>query len=205
MSLANSGAIRLAPQRFQAPLLNTLETFQITNPAEFLGTVYYESNYLSSLSENLNYTCDALLKRFSRRRISYADAMRYGRCQGHPAFQESIANCIYGGQWGLENLGNYLPGDGWHYRGQGAIQLTGRANWEKFAHYLGRPDIGDNPHIVLTNPLLACYTAGWFWTKFKGLNAYGSDMRAITKKVTGASDTAIKTRTAYRDRVLQLL
>ena len=58
---------------------------------------------------------------------------------------------------------------------------------------------------MLTNPLLACYTAGWFWTKFKGLNAYGSDMRAITKKVTGASDTAIKTRTAYRDRVLQLL
>lgn len=205
MSLANSGAIQLAPQRFQAPLLNTLETFQITNPAEFLGTVYYESNYLSSLSENLNYTCDALLKRFSRKRISYTDAMRYGRCQGHPAFQEAIANCIYGGQWGLENLGNYLPGDGWHYRGQGGIQLTGRGNWEKFAHYLGRPDIGDNPHVVLTNPLLACYTAGWFWTKFKGLNAYGSDMRAITKKVTGSSDTAIKTRTAYRDRVLQLL
>lgn len=205
MPLGNSGAIKLAPLKFQAPLLNTLETFQITNIAEFLGTVYYESNYLTTLSESLNYTSDALLKRFSRKRISYQDAIRLGRSQGRPAQQEAIANCIYGGQWGLENLGNFLPGDGWHYRGMGAIQLTGRANWERFASYLGRPDIADNPHIVLMDPLLACYTAGWFWSKYKNLNACGSDMRAITKRVTGAADTAIKTRVAYRDRVLQSL
>ena len=205
MSLANSGAIRLAPQRFQAPLLNTLETFQITNPAEFLATVYYESEYLTRLVESLNYTSDALLKRFSRRRISYADALKYGRSQGRPAQQENIANCIYGGQWGLEHLGNFQPGDGWHYRGMGAIQLTGRANWERFANYLGRPDVLHQPQMVLMDPLLTCYTAGWFWAKYKNLNACGSDMRAITKRVTGAADTAIKTRLAYRDRVLQLM
>lgn len=205
MSLANSEAIKLAPVQYQSPLLDTLDRFQITNPAEFLGTVYYESNYLSTLGENLNYTCDALLKRFSRKRISYADAMKYGRSQAHPAYQEAIANCIYGGQWGKENLGNYLPGDGWHYRGQGAIQLTGRENWEKFGQYLQRPDIGNNPGMVHTSPLLACHTAGWFWSKLKNLNACGSDMRAITKRVTGASDTAIKTRMNYRDHVQDLL
>lgn len=205
MSLANSGAINLAPANFRAPLLDAIESFRITNPAEFLGTVYYESNYLTTLSENLNYTPDALLKRFSRKRISYEQAVRYGRSQGRPAQQEAIANCIYGGQWGKENLGNYLPGDGWHYRGQGAIQLTGRENWQKFGSFLGRQDIADNPHIVLKNPLLACYTAGWFWTCLKNLNACGTDMRAITKRVTGAADTAIKTRMQYRDRVASLL
>ena len=205
MSLASSGAINLAPATFRAPLLDTIQTFQITNPAEFLGTVYYESNYLTSLSENLNYTADALLKRFSRKRISYEQAVRYGRSQGRPAHQEAIANCIYGGQWGVQNLGNYLPGDGWHYRGQGAIQLTGRENWQKFANFLGQQAIAENPAIVLKNPLLACYTAGWFWTHLKNLNACGNDMRAITKRVTGAADTAIKTRLQYRDRVQNLL
>lgn len=205
MSLLNSAAIKLAPEQYRVPLVDTLERFQITNPAEFLGTVYYESNYLTTLGENLNYTCDALLKRFSRKRISYADAMKYGRSNMHPAYQEAIANCIYGGQWGKENLGNFQPGDGWHYRGQGAIQLTGRENWEKFGEFLKRPDIAANPSMVFTSPMLACHTAGWFWAKLKNLNACGSDMRAITKKVTGASDTAIKTRMNYRDRVLQLL
>ena len=204
MSRINSGAINLAPTAYREPLIHTLDFFKITNPVEFLATVYYESNYLQDLSENLNYTSDALLKRFGRHRISYAEALKYGRNPPKPAYPEAIANCIYGGKWGKENLGNYLPGDGWHYRGQGAIQLTGRENWEKFGEFLGRQDVADNPHIVLKNPMLACLTAGWFWSKLKKLDAYGSDMRAITKKVTGASDTAIKTRVAYQTRVQEL-
>lgn len=204
MSIDISNAIRLAPPLFQRPLVHTLNVFQVTNPVEFLATVYYESNYLQHLAENLNYTCDALLKRFGRHRISYTDAMRYGRTPSRSAQQQAIANCIYGGKWGLENLGNRNPGDGWLYRGQGAIQLTGLGNWEMFGEYLGNRDIITNPALILKDPLLACMTAGWFWSKLKNLNACGSDMRAITKKVTGAPDTAIKTRTAYRDRILQL-
>ena len=204
MSVVHSRAIQLAPMQYQAPLLHTIECFGITNPIEFLATVYYESSYLQTLSENLNYSSDALLKRFSRQRISYEEAMKYGRGPRKPAYQEAIANCIYGGKWGKENLGNFLQGDGWHYRGQGAIQLTGRENWEKFGAYLGREDIACNPFIVLKDPMLACMTAGWFWAKLKNLNACGDNMRSITKKVTGASDTAIKTRMAYQSRVREL-
>lgn len=204
MSLNISNAIKLAPQPYQKPLLHTIDVFQITNPVEFLATVFYESDYLQSLSENLNYTCDALLKRFGRHRITYADAMSYGRSPTRPAQKEAIANAIYGGKWGAENLGNTHPGDGWLYRGQGAIQLTGRENWEKFGKYLGNEVIVVKPALVLKDPMLACLTAGWFWSKLKNLNSCGNDMRAITRKVTGASDTAIKTRTAYQARVLQL-
>lgn len=206
MSIIIPSAIKLAPQAYQRPLMHTLDVFNITNPAEFLATVYYESNYLQTLSENLNYTCDALLKRFGRHRISYADAMKFGRSPPNkPAFQEAIANAIYGGKWGRENLGNYLPGDGWHYRGQGPIQLTGRDNWERFGEYLGNPQVAANPSMIFKDPMLACLSSGFFWSKLKNLNACGNDMRAITKKVTGASDTAIKTRTAYQARVQQLI
>lgn len=205
MSLSIPAVFKLAPEAYQKPLMHTLEVFDITNPAEFLATVFYESNYLKNLSENLNYTCDALLKRFGRHRLTYEEAMKYGRSPTRLAQQEAIANCIYGGKWGKDNLGNFLPGDGWHYRGQGPIQLTGRENWENFGKYLGNTQVAENPSLIFKDPMLACLSSGWFWTKLKNLNAYNNDMRAITKKVTGASDTAIKTRTAYQTRVQELI
>ena len=201
----NSAAIKLAPLKYREPLVETLESFRIANVAEFLGTVYYESNYLTTLTESLNYTCDALLKKFSRKRISYEDAMRYGRRQGQAANEMAIANCIYGGKWGLENLGNVALNDGWHHRGQGPIQLTGLYNWTRFADFIGRPEVAVHPSLILTDPMLACQTSGWYWTKFRDLNSCGSNMRAVTKLVTGAPDTAIKTRLAYRNRVRELL
>lgn len=206
MSLtALSNAIKLAPAIYREPLAIVISSFNITNHAEFLATVYYESKYLSSLVENLNYSSDALLKKFGRHRISYEDALRYGRSGYHRSNPQAIANCIYGGKWGLDNLGNFKPNDGWHYRGQGPIQLTGRHNWEAFGRFLGREDVGENPQIALADPVLVCETAAWYWTKFRDLNGCGKDMRAVTKLVTGASDTAIKTRLAYRNRVQQLI
>lgn len=198
-------AVELAPEHYREPLLETLEKFQIPNSTEFLATVYYESEYLTSMVENLNYSTDALLKKFSRKRISYEDAMRYGRNNRHPAFQENLANVLYGGKFGREELGNFQTGDGWHYRGQCPIQLTGRANWEGFGRFINRPDVAENPSIAVKDPLLACYSAGWFWTHLKKLHLCGTDMRAITKKVTGAADTAIKTRLTVRDRVKTLM
>lgn len=202
MSLNIAKAIRLAPPPFHKPLQHTINVFHISNPVEFLATVFYESNYLQTLSENLNYTCDALLKRFGRHRITYEDAMKYGRSPTRPANQQAIANAIYGGKWGHEHLGNTQPTDGWLYRGQGGIQLTGRENWTRFSQYMGDPELLANPSHVLKEPMLACLTAGFFWAKLKNLNECGSDMRAITRKVTGASDTAIKTRMAYQTRIM---
>lgn len=198
-------AVELAPKQYREPLLVTLEKFQITNPTEFLATVFYESEYLTSMVENLNYSTDALLKKFSRKRISYEAAMRFGRSNRHPAYQEAIANELYGGKFGMEELGNLHQGDGWHYRGQGPIQLTGRENWTRFGAFVNRPDVIENPQIALQDPLLTCFTSGWYWTHLKKINACGDDMRAVTKKVTGAADTAIKTRLQYRDRVKTLM
>lgn len=85
------------------------------------------------VSENLNYSVAALTSKFPNR-ISVADAQKYGRSAMQPANQEAIANTIYGGNWGKENLGNNQPGDGWKYRGRGLTQITGRRNYAKFGH-----------------------------------------------------------------------
>lgn len=83
------------------------------------------------ITENLNYSVEALRSKFGNR-ISAADAAKYGRTAMQKANQEAIANIIYGGEWGKQNLGNTQPGDGWKYAGKGLVQITGRRNYAKF-------------------------------------------------------------------------
>jgi predicted chitinase len=81
-------------------------------------------------------------------------------------------------------LGNTQPGDGFRYRGRGPIQITGRANYEKYGELLGVDLIG-NPDLAAT-PQYAFSTAGLFW-KLNGLNELADvqDFIAITKRING--------------------
>jgi len=101
-------------------LTHAMERYQITTPlrqAHFLAQIGHESNGLKSVTESLNYSVDGLLKTFSRSRISEADAKKYGRTATQSANQQMIANTVYGGEWGLKNLGNSQQGDGFKFRG----------------------------------------------------------------------------------------
>lgn len=107
--------------------------------AYIMATAFHETGgKMTATTESLNYTTTALRSKFSRERISLADADRYGRTKKRAANQSAIANLIYGGAWGLRNLGNKLVGDGWRFIGRGLVQLTGRRNYELFG-------LGDNP------------------------------------------------------------
>jgi putative chitinase len=81
-------------------------------------------------------------------------------------------------------LGNTEPGDGKLYRGRGAIQLTGRANYKKYGDLLGF-DLETNPDLVAT-PQLAIETAGLYW-QTHGLNELADvpDFVTITKRING--------------------
>jgi putative chitinase len=81
-------------------------------------------------------------------------------------------------------LGNTQRGDGFRYRGRGAIQITGRANYKKYGDLLG-VDLVGNPDLAAT-PQYAFSTAGVFW-KLNGLNELADvqDFIAITKRING--------------------
>jgi len=107
--------------------------------AYILATAHHETGakFVASV-ENLNYSVDGLMKTFGRHRISATDARRYGRSGSQPADQKAIANLIYGGTWGRDNLGNTKAGDGAMFIGRGFVQITGRANYAKYG-------LTDNP------------------------------------------------------------
>lgn len=81
---------------------------------------------------------------------------------------------------GRKDLGNTQTGDGVKFKGRGYIQLTGRANYEKFSKFCGE-DCVANPELVATKyPMLS---AAYFFQKTKlwDICDQGSDETVVTK------------------------
>ena len=145
--------------------------------AAFLAQCGHESADFTVLKENLNYSAEGLNKVFPKRFPTVAAAQPYNR---NP---EKIANKIYADRMGN---GPEASGEGYKYRGRGAIQLTGKENYSKFAASLG---------MDLTAAVTYCETlegaiesACWFWTTNK-LNALAdaTDIVALTKRINGGT------------------
>lgn len=159
----------------------------ITGPvrsAAFLAQIGHESAGLSRLVESLDYAAERLVPVFGAHRITPAQAAALGRKLGRPAQQEAIANLVYGGAWGRLQLGNIQLDDGWRFRGRGAIQVTGRANYTACAEALGVP-LPELP-AYLETPRGAAEAAAWFWER-SGCNALADagDLAALTRRING--------------------
>lgn len=192
--ITREAIIRIAPAAapYADELIKQMKAAGIMNNVRrasmFLGQIHVESGGFRSVTENLNYSADALKRMFGRHRISVADADKFGRTDSQPAHQNAIANILYGGEWGAKNLGNTHPGDGWRFRGRGLKQLTGRDNYRRFSRaWLGDESLLQNPDRV-AQPDGAVASAIWFW-KSKGLNevADRGSVDAVTKIVNGGS------------------
>jgi putative chitinase len=145
--------------------------------AGFLAQCGHESVDFTVLKENLNYSADGLHKVFPKRFPTLESANPYNR---NP---EKIANKIYSDRMGN---GPEASGEGYKFRGRGAIQLTGKDNYTKFANSLG---------MDLTAAVTYCETldgaiesACWFW-KTHNLNTYAdnSDVVGMTKVINGGT------------------
>ena len=140
-------------------ILKVVDKYGIKDVPAFMANCDHESGGFETFVENLNYSSSALLALFSRKRISAEACTLYGRTATHKANQETIANIIYGGEWGRINLGNLVYGDGWKHRGAGAIQLTGKSNQEKYFKYINEPCVPEKLQTID----YALDSAGWFW------------------------------------------
>jgi len=88
---------------------------------------------------------------------------------------------------GRKDLGNTQPGDGVRFKGRGYIQLTGRANYQKFSKFCGE-DCVANPDLVANKyPMMS---AAYFFDSNKlwaicDKGATENDVKAVTKRVNG--------------------
>lgn len=168
------------PQDLAETLTESFDKYEINTvnrAAGFIAQCGHESASFTILKENLNYSAEGLNKVFKKYFPTLESAIPYAR---NP---EKIANRVYANRMGN---GPESSGDGYKYRGRGAIQLTGKENYSRFAKSLS----------VTVEQVLedletldgAIESACWFW-KNNGLNSIcdRDDIVAMTKRINGGT------------------
>lgn len=154
--------------------------------AHFFGQLACETGNFKLFSENLNYSAKRLLEVFPGYFKTLESAQVYA---GNP---EAIANKVYANRMGN---GSEESGDGWRYRGRGAIQLTGKSNYIAFSKV--KPEVLTNPDLVAL--VYAFDAAKWYfdhnnlWTITKqGIGE--ASIKRLTKAINGGYN-GLETRT----------
>ncbi len=163
--------------------------------AHFFGQTAHETGGFKAFSENLSYGAKGLMGVFKKYFPDAATAAKYERKP------EAIANRVYANRMGN---GPESSGDGWRYRGRGALQLTGKDNYAAFAKYCNRLDVMTNPDLVATE--LAFESAMFFFERNKlwsicDQGVTDAAILSLTKKVNGGThgleDRKNKTKTYH--------
>ena len=156
---------RWGPQTYRAGAkylsLNNAEA------AHFFGNCAHETGDFTVFSENLNYRAEALMRQWRKHFPNSIVARAYAH---QP---EKIANRAYANRMGN---GNEASGDGWKYRGRGAIQTTGKDNYQDFADS-GHPEVMDNPGLLADE---LAFEAGSFFFRHNKIYRDCQDIRPNT-------------------------
>lgn len=157
--------------------------------AHFIAQVAHESGGFKRLSENLNYSESRIIEIFPRLKA------RAKELANQP---EKLANAAYADRLGN---GDEASGDGWRYRGQGWIQLTGRDNYRDIGASLGADLVGSPSKA--SEPVTATLIALTFWRGRRCNDAADDDdvarvTRLINGGLNGFEDRQRLTREAKR-------
>lgn len=159
-----------------------MEFYKLTpvRAAHFFAQTAHETGGFKAFSENLNYSVDGLQKIFGK----YFPGTLEESYAKNP---QKIANRVYASRMGN---GNEASGDGFKFRGRGALQLTGKENYKAFSDYLKKPEIMTNPDLVATT--YSFESAMFFFDKNKlwsicdqGIN--DAAILALTKRINGGT------------------
>ena len=178
----------------------------ITTPqrmAHFLAQAMQETGSFTVLRESMNYRAARIMEIFGvghhSARITEAEAATLAH--NEPALSERVYGLGNPGK--AHELGNTQPGDGFHYRGNGVLQTTGRGNHRRMGEaclvdFEGHPEFVSAPEHAL-KPALQEWTDG-------NLNvaADHDDIVKITKVINGGVN-GLPERKAFFARLLPLL
>ena len=173
-----------------------MEFFKLTpiRAAHFFGQTSHETGGFTIFTENLNYDAAGLQRVFAK----YFPGTLEESYSRQP---EKIANHVYASRMGN---GNEASGDGWKFKGRGALQVTGHDNYSAFSKHLSKPEIMQHPELVATT--YSFESAIFFFDKNKlwsicdkGVN--DASILELTLRVNGGKngldDRLLKTKKYY--------
>jgi len=144
-------------------------------------------------TENMNYSAKRIDEIFGK----YFNE-KTGRKPVDYAHNESkLANVTYGNRMGN---GSEASGDGWKYRGRGALQLTGKGSLSDMKHgytaftkfyqdrFNSKEDFVDNPDPIATDPQLSVLSGLWYFkanVNYSKLDNTLNTVPYVTKAVNG--------------------
>ena len=173
-----------------------MEFYKMTpvRAAHFFAQTAHETGGFKAFAENLNYSAQGLQGIFGKYFPGNLE-------ESYARNPEKIANRVYASRMGN---GAEASGDGWKFRGRGALQLTGKDNYAAFAKYLNKPEIMTNPDLVATT--YSFESAMFFFEKNKlwsicdkGIN--DAAILELTKRINGGThglaDRSEKTKKYY--------
>ena len=149
--------------------------------AHFFGQVAHETGGFQLYTENLNYSASGL-------RGIFGKYFPNNLSETYARQPVKIASRVYANRMGN---GDEASQDGWKFRGRGALQTTGKSNYQLFADSLKNQEIMTNPDLLATD--YAFESAIYFFDKNKlwsiadkGVN--GETILSMTKKINGGTN-----------------
>ena len=161
--------------------------------AHFFGQTAHETGGFAIFTENLNYGSTGLMSQWPSLFPTKEFSDTYAR---QPI---KIASRAYGNRLGN---GNEASQDGWTFRGRGALQTTGKANYQALASSLKKPEIMATPDLVATDysfeSALFFFDSNHLWDiADKGVNP--DTILTMTKRINGGTN-GLDDRTSLTNR-----
>lgn len=155
--------------------------------AHFMAQISHECSNGTIVRENMNYSAERMLQIFGVGKHSARVTPAEAQALAHKPQQ--IAERVYGlgNPSKARELGNTQPGDGYRYRGNGMLQLTGRGSHARIGALTGF-DIEDHPEM-LEDPAVSFKVAVVEFVKLNCLPAADADnVELVTHRVNGGTN-----------------
>lgn len=181
---SGTGCSTATADSWLAPLQAACDKFGIASPnaiACFLANIGVESAGLTVFAENLNYSAQGLANTWPAR---YATNPRGKPYVPNPLAvslarrPQAIANNVYAGRLGNGDAGS---DDGWRYRGQGPIQLSGHDELAQCGAAIGM-DLLLQP-ATLQQPAAGSMSAAWYFSANGCIAAANAGNFALVVKI----------------------
>ncbi len=190
-----AGTFKLAPPGKPQPEILVLDVITKQQAEAIYGNPIYDTELadLNACLKRFDITTPARLRHFLSQTAHESGGLRW--------LKELATGDDY--EW-RDDLGNTQSGDGRRFKGAGVIQLTGRANYQAFADFIGDARVMEGcDYVAATYP----FTSAGFWWHNNGMNELcdqGATVEEITLRVNGGYN-GLSDRQKYFDRATEVI